>query len=75
MWRIRNQRWRERIAKLMAGPYRVIAIRHDLRRDVVGQGLTLQEAQAIENELVTDESVLNFTREEDAPTEVRNGER
>ncbi len=59
----------------MAGPYRVVAVRHDLRRDVVGQGLTLQEAQAIENELVTDESVLNFAREEDAPIEVRHCER
>jgi hypothetical protein len=74
IWRIRNQRWRERIAKLQAGPYRVIAVRHDLRRDVVGTGLTLQEATAIESELVTDESVLNYVREDDTPVEAEHGE-
>jgi len=75
IWRLQNERWRKRAEKLMAGPYRVIAIRHDLSRDVVGQGLTLQEATAIEGELVTDESVLNYIREEDPPVEAKHGER
>jgi hypothetical protein len=74
IWRIRKQRFRERIAKLAAGPYRVIAVRHDLRREVVGRGLTLEEAAAIEGELVTDESVLNFVTEDDTPVEAKHVE-
>jgi hypothetical protein len=54
--------------KLVAGPYRIVGIRHDLSREVIATGLTLDTASEIECELITDESVLNFVLQDDVPS-------
>ena len=63
-----RRRQLERIQKLMAGPYRIVVIRHDLSRELIATGLTLRQAGEIECELITDESVLNFVHEDDTPS-------
>jgi hypothetical protein len=61
-----QRRQHARIEKIIVGPYRIIVIRHDLTREVIATGLTLQQATDVECELITDETVLNFVREDDA---------
>ena len=51
----------------MAGPYRVTVVRHDLSREVVATGLTLQQTVEVEMPLIADEAVLNFEHTYDGP--------
>jgi hypothetical protein len=68
-WRLPGvqRRMRERRDKAMAGPYKITVVRHDLTREVIATGLTLQQATAAECDLITDETVLNFATELEEP--------
>jgi hypothetical protein len=57
----------ERFKKIMAGPFRITVIRHDLSREVVATGLTRQQVADLGCDLITDEPVLNFELVYDGP--------